>query len=122
MRLLLTLCLGVATAAVQTATWGGEHVRMQLTKGGAEVEFDCARGTITEGVPETDGAFSLKGTFTPERGGPTRDDRTRTVGATYSGTITGDTMSLRIVLVRDDQEVAQYVLARGSTGNVRKCR
>jgi hypothetical protein len=122
MRLLIGLCFAVATAAPQTATWGGEHVRMDVTKSGAELEFDCATGTITEAVPEKDGAFTLKGTFTPQRSGPTRDDAPRASGATYSGTITGDTMALRVVLVRNDQEVAQYVLARGSAGNVRKCR
>ncbi|MEO8680342.1 MAG: hypothetical protein ABI665_14925, partial [Vicinamibacterales bacterium] len=60
--------------------------------------------------------------FTPERGGPTRDDTSPTASATYSGTINNDTMALRIVLAGSDQEVAHYVLVRGSTGNVRKCR
>jgi hypothetical protein len=118
----MVLSLGVAAAVVQNATWGGDHVRMDLTVSGAALEFDCASGTIIETVPDADATFSLKGTFTPERSGPTRDDTSRTVGATYSGTITDDTMALRIVLAGSDQEVAHYVLARGSMGNVRKCR
>ncbi|MEO8683028.1 MAG: hypothetical protein ABI665_28540, partial [Vicinamibacterales bacterium] len=72
MRWLMVLFLGVSAAAVQTATWGGDHVRMDVTPSGAALEFDCARGTITETVPDADATFSLKGTFTPERGGPTR--------------------------------------------------
>jgi hypothetical protein len=95
---------------------------MDVTKGGADLEFDCAHGTITEAVPEADGTFSLKGTFTPERSGPARDDAPRAAGATYSGTIAGDTMTLRVVLAGNDQEAAHYVLVRGSAGNVRKCR
>jgi hypothetical protein len=122
MRLLMALCFAIATVAGQTATWGGDHVRMELTKSGAELEFDCATGTITEALPETDGTFSLKGTFTPERGGPTRDGETSRIVATYSGTIKNDTMALRIVLVDKDQEVAKYVLVRGRAGNVMKCR
>src|SRR4029077_1824336 len=99
MRFLIALCLAVAVPADQTAVWGGDHVRMEVTRSGAELEFDCATGTITEAVPETEGTFSLKGTFTPERGGPTRDgDASRTVDANYSGTIKNDTMTLRVVV------------------------
>src|SRR5712691_4976651 len=107
MRLLAALCLAVAVYAAQTVVWGGDHVRMEVTSSGAELEFDCATGRITEAVPETEGTFSLKGTFTPERGGPTRDGQTsRTVDANYSGTIKNDTMSLRVVLSGQDQQAA----------------
>ena len=118
----LVLCFGVA-AAFQTATWGGDHVRMDVTQGGAELEFDCATGTIAEAVPERDGAFTLKGTFTPQHSGPSRDDNaSRAASATYSGTINGDTMTLRLVLAGNDQELAHYVLVRGSAGKLMKCR
>ena len=122
MRLLSVLVVGVAMAAVQAAVWGGDHVRMNVTPSGAELEFDCAAGSITETVPERDGAFSLKGTFTPERSGPSRDDRSRTVAAIYSGTIDRDTMTLHIVLDGQNREAAPYVLARGRAGTLRKCR
>ena len=122
MRLLMAFCFAIATLAGQTATWGGDHVRMEVTTSGAELEFDCATGTITDAMPETDGTFSLKGTFTPERGGPSRDGETSRIVATYSGTIENDTMALRIVLDGRDQEATNYVLARGREGNVMKCR
>jgi hypothetical protein len=115
------IVLGFVALALQTATWGGDHVRMTVTASGAELDFDCAAGTITEIVPETDGPFSLKGTFTPQSSGHTRDGGSRTGAATYSGTIDGDTMTLRIVLSGQDQ-TASYVLVRGRQGNVRKCR
>jgi len=121
LRLLIVLCLTVTTGAAPTTTWGGDHVRMNVTGAGAELDFDCAIGTITQVVPEKDGPFSLKGTFTPQRSGPTRDGGSRTVDATYSGTIDGDTMTLRIVLSGQDQP-ARYELVRGGQGNVRKCR
>ena len=122
MRVLMVLCFVVVTATAQTATWGGDHVRMEITGSGAELEFDCARGTITETVPDKDGAFSLKGTFTPEHSGPSRDAGPRAAAAIYSGTISGDTMALRIVLTSNDQEVGRYALARGSAGKLMKCR
>jgi hypothetical protein len=122
MRWLSALIVGIAFVAVQTAVWGGDHVRLTVTRTGAELEFDCAAGTITDTVPETDGAFSLKGTFTPERSGPSRDDRSRTAPAIYSGTIERDTMTLHIVLAGQDREIGQYVLSRGGAGTLRKCR
>ena len=121
MRLLIALCIGIAAAVGPTALWGGDHVRMDVTSNGAELDFDCAVGMITEVVPEKDGAFTLKGTFTPQRSGPSRDDGPRAIAATYAGTIEGDTMTLRIVLPGQDQP-AQYVLERGRPGTVRKCR
>jgi hypothetical protein len=122
MRWLSALIVGFAVVIVQATTWGGDHVRMNVTGSGAELEFDCATGTITETMPETDGAFSLKGTFTPQRGGPSRDDNPRAASATYSGTIERDTMSLHIVLERQNQEAGRYVLTRGHEGILRKCR
>jgi hypothetical protein len=122
MQWLSAFLVGIAIVAAQTTIWGGNHVRMTATGSGAELEFDCATGTITEKVPETDGSFSLHGTFTPERSGPSRDDRSRTAPALYSGTIEHDTMTLHIVLEGQERELGQYVLSRGAAGTLRKCR
>ena len=122
MRWLSALIVGIAVVAVQTTIWGGDHVRMTVNHSGAELEFDCAAGTITDTVPETDGAFSLKGTFTPQRSGPSRDDRSTTAAAVYSGTIERDTMTLHIVLNGQDREIGTYVLSRDGAGTLRKCR
>ena len=122
LHLLIVACLAVAAGTAQTAMWGGDHVRINVTVAGADLDFDCAAGTITETVPETDGTFRLRGTFTPGPSGPSRDDRSRTVAAMYSGTIERNTMTLHIVLDGQDREVAQYSLLRDRDGTVRKCR
>jgi hypothetical protein len=124
MRLLMALGFAVTMVAAQPVTWAGDHVRLEVTASGAELEFDCATGTITEPLPQAEGDFSLKGTFTPERGGPTRDGETSRINATYSGTIKNDTMSLRIVLTGQDhdREVGTYSLAKGRSVNLMKCR
>ncbi len=121
--MMMTLSSVASTTAVQPVIWGGEHVRMEITKSGATLDFDCAHGTVTQALPPS-GKFSLKGTFTPERGGPTRDDAPPTVNATYSGAIAGDSMTLRIVLANSDKDQAplEYRLTKGNRGNVRKCR
>ena len=33
--------------ALPNGVWGGEHIRMDVTDSGADIEFDCARGTVT---------------------------------------------------------------------------
>ena len=115
--------LGLAVSS-QSAIWGGDHVQMEVARGGADLEFDCATGRITEAIPEKDGTFSLKGTFTPERSGPSRDGAAA-IQATYSGAIKNDTLTLRIVLTgsgNNDRQEMNYSLVRGQQGNVRKCR
>ena len=29
-------------------TWGGDHISMEVTDSGAEIEYDCAHGSVTE--------------------------------------------------------------------------
>ena len=45
---------------VQEGVWGGEHVRMVVREGGADVEFDCAHGQIGATLQaDADGRFDL---------------------------------------------------------------
>ena len=36
------------TKAVPNGVWGGEHIRMEVNDSGADIEFDCARGSISQ--------------------------------------------------------------------------
>lgn len=121
MRSLTVLYVGITLAVGPAILWGGDHVQMEVTREGASLEFDCATGTIGEPVPQRDGTFSLKGTFAPERSGPSGDS-TPAIEATYSGVIKNDTLTLRIVLAGKDRREMEYVLLRGREGNLRKCR
>jgi len=117
---------GIGRAAgertVTTGTWGGEHVILQVSKSGAEVEFDCAHGQITQSIAlDTHGDFNVTGTFTPEHGGPVRrDENTPPAQARYSGHVDGDTLSLKVTL--EKEEVGTYTLTRGAQPMLRKCR
>ena len=124
MRTILIAFALAGAAAAQTTVWGGDHVEMEVTGSGAQLEFDCAHGTIDEPLRvDSQGAFQAKGTFTPERSGPSRDgDASRTAKATYAGTIKDDTMTLRIVVDGQEGQGNTYRLARDSPGDVRKCR
>src|SRR5260370_1645075 len=56
-------------------TWGGTHVTVTVGESSATIEFDCAHGQI-DGPLVTDrrGRFDLKGTYSPEHGGPVRNN------------------------------------------------
>ena len=97
---------------------------MQITADGAQLEFDCATGAIAGRVrPDAQGAFKVKGTFTPESHGPVRDDAApRARKATYSGTIKGDAMSLRLDIEGEEGPGQKFSLVRDHPGNLRKCR
>lgn len=126
----LLLCAGginspqARDADASPDTWGGMHVSMKMTAGGATLEFDCAHGTIAEPIKaNAKGEFSVHGTYTPERGGPIqKNSPPRDLPAIYKGSIQGDTMQLEIVLADKDQAPEPFTLTRGKTGRVMKCQ
>lgn len=121
--LALVGCAHAPVQAAQPVVWGGEHVEMQITAQGATLEFDCAHGAIAEPVRiEKDGTFVAKGTYGAERPGPARDGGPADPKATYSGTVTGDAMALRIVIDGQDPKGLGFQLTRNHPGTVRKCR
>jgi hypothetical protein len=124
-ELLFALALAGLVQGQEATIWGGDHVEMEVSAKGARLEFDCAHGTIDEAIkPDAKGAFTAKGTFTPERGGPAREDEeSRAVKAIYSGRVEKDTMRLQIVVTAgQDRDEQEYVLVRNQRGSVFKCR
>ena len=108
-------------SAVATGAWGGDHIVLKVSEKGADVEFDCAHGQVTQPiVVDKHGDFDVAGTFTPEHGGPVRRDENPTsASARYSGHVDGDTMSLTVTL--DKAKVGTYTLNRGSRASLTKC-
>lgn len=106
------------------STWGGEHIEVTVTASGAEIEFDCATGTITEPIPPASkSGFNLKGTFTREHGGPVRkNEPSRIAAATYSGTVENGTMRLKVTVSGRESYQESFVLQRGHSGRLVKCR
>ena len=111
-------------ASTTPDVWGGHHVSMKVTPQGATLEFDCARGNMLEPIKaNAKGEFTVRGTYTPERGGPiSRDSLPRDLPATYKGSIDGDTMRLEIMLAEKDQAPEPFTLTRGKVGRLVKCR
>ena len=111
-------------ASTTPDVWGGHHVSMRVTPQGATLEFDCAHGNMLEPIKaNAKGEFTVRGTYTPERGGPiSRDSPPRDLPATYTGSIDGDTMRLEIMLAEKDQAPEPFTLTRGKVGRLVKCR
>ena len=122
--LLLPATLQAAPEAnsVAMGTWGGEHIILEVSEKGADVEFDCAHGQVTQTMTvDHQGEFDVAGTFTLEHGGPVRrDERTPPTSARYSGHVDGSTMSLTVTAGKDT--VGVFNLSRGSQPKLTKCR
>lgn len=107
---------------IPAGVWGGEHIRLEVGTKSAKVEYDCAHGVI-EGplVVDAGGRFNLRGTHTPERGGPIRADETpRSLPAKYEGSVNGDKMTLTLKLA--DAEDETFTLEKGKEANLFKCK
>ena len=111
------------TTSVAAGSWGGEHIILQVSRAGGEIEFDCAQGKIAQPLlMNRAGDFEVAGTFTPQHGGPVRrDEITVATPAHYSGHIEGQTMTLTVTLDKEKEKLGTFTLVLGSTPRLRKC-
>lgn len=110
--------------ALAQGTWGGDHISLEVTEGGAAIEYDCAHGTIDKQIMLDDqGKFSARGSYVREGPGPIRVGREAAeLPATYSGTNDGKTLTLKVKLDASDEEIGTFRLTYGMTGRIRKCK
>lgn len=125
---LLLLCTTVLVYSqmmkrIPRGEWGGTHIHMNVGERSATIEYDCAHGEILGPLTvDSAGKFHLRGTFTPERGGPIRaDDEPPAQPATYSGEIKGRTMTLTLKVSGSD-ETETFTLEQGKPGELFKCK
>jgi len=108
--------------AIVSGTWGGDHALLEITATGAAIEFDCAHGTLSVPLTLNRGAFDVTGDYVQEHGGPIRSDETvDRQPARYTGTISGNTMTMLVRLTATGQDRGTYTLVRGASGRVFKC-
>jgi hypothetical protein len=105
-----------------TGSWGGDHAVLDVTATSASIEFDCAHGTLPVPLTLNRGTFDVTGDFVQEHGGPIRSDETvDRQPARYSGTVSGNTMTMLVRLTATGQNLGTYTLTRGVSGRVFKC-
>ncbi len=112
-----------APSSLLNGNWGGLHVSMIVTAKSITANFDCSHGTIDQPVQtDSKGHFSALGTYTIEKGGPvSQGNEPAAQGATYSGTVSGKSLTFTITLTSNNQQLGPYSLTYGSTGKVTKC-
>ncbi|HEX7176121.1 MAG TPA: hypothetical protein VF240_12745 [Pyrinomonadaceae bacterium] len=105
-------------------TWGGDHIRLVVREGGADIEYDCAHGTMDAPLdPDDAGRFDVAGHHVREGPGPIRLGKAPpSRPARYTGQVSGPTMMLTVTLTDTSQEVGVFTLTRGREGRLRKCR
>ena len=107
-----------------TGLWGGPHAGIAFRGGLADVQFDCAAGSIDAPVILAgDGAFSVPGTYRAGSSGPVRVGQFfRSQRAVYSGTVTEKVMTLTVALEDDDKTLGPFTLTEGAPPQVTRCR
>ena len=86
--------------------WGGPHAGVDFQGGLADVQFDCASGTIDDpSIRRADGSFSVKGTYRTGPPGPVKVGQFfKSQDAIYSGQVTKERREERAA--PDDAECA----------------
>jgi len=110
--------------AVPTGTWGGPHMRLDLTTTAGKVEFDCAFGTIDEPLRVDEaGSFEAHGTHALELGGATRagDPPIKGRPAIYRGRVEGEEMRVTVTVPATGHEVGTFELRLGHVPHLEKC-
>ncbi len=104
-------------------TWGGNHISMEVTDEGAQIEYDCAHGTISEPLrSDSQGKFSAKGSHVRERGGPQRlGGEEKGEPVIYSGTTDGKTATVTVTSSVNDEVIGTFNLALGKPSRIVKC-
>lgn len=123
---LLTCLLPAGCAAenrMQDGMWGGDHIRMEVNSGGANLEFDCAHGSIPESIVlDEHSQFDIAGTIVLEHPGPIREgEEPKPVAARYHGLVTDNDLDLKIILTDSDKEFGTFRLTFGRTPRIFKC-
>jgi hypothetical protein len=121
---LLNAAVAAAPRKAALGAWGGEHVRLEVTRHGARLEFDCAHGSTDKPIAlDGEGRFDVKGVFVREHHGPIRVGREpKSQPASYSGKVQGKNMTLWVTLTDSNEPVGTYSLTHGQEARVRKCR
>lgn len=107
---------------VPEGKWGGQHVRLEVSGNGAEFEFDCAHGRMTEPLTLQNGRFATTGTFVRERGPVRMEDSEQGQRVYFKGEVQGSRMTLIFSLAEDFNEAETFTLTHGVEARLFKCK
>ncbi|MGB8511110.1 MAG: hypothetical protein WCD76_22255 [Pyrinomonadaceae bacterium] len=108
---------------VPPGKWGGAHVRLEVHNDGAEIEYDCAHGTLAGPLRlDGEGRFHAKGTHVRERGHIRLGETPPGRPARFQGRVSARTMTLTVTLEDSTEDLGTFTLTQGSDGRLWKCR
>jgi len=128
---LLAACAALVTFSAAFASldnlkagrWGGPHVAMTVTSERVDIEFDCGRASVDGAIPlDREGAFTVAGIFFQERPGPTRPGGPPRRPMRLTGSVKDDTMTMRVTLTDQNEDVGSFTLAFGADARLVKCK
>jgi len=103
--------------------WGGQHISMEVTARGADVEYDCARATIARRITiDRHGRFDVSGIQSPEHGGPVRQGQTSGYAVRFKGEVNGKTMTLSVTNTLTKELIGTFTLVHGAEPRLMKCK
>ena len=110
-------------ATVSIGDWGGMHVRMKVSRDGAQLDFDCAHATIARPLRlDRGGRFDVPGLYAREHGGPVRADENQSgLPARFRGQLAGRTLTLSVMLDGSTESIGPFTLRFGQAPRVVKC-
>ncbi len=109
---------------LSTGIWGGEHISLQVTEGGATIEYDCAHGTISRGIlVDRRGRFVVEGTHVEEHGGPVRvNEQLNGYPVQFTGRVSGKRLKLTVKRRDTTKIIGIFTLSYGQEASLVKCR
>jgi hypothetical protein len=115
--------MATASRKVQTGVWGGDHIIIDVTDGGAKIMYDCAEGVIEQPIETDDnGRFDVRGAHIRNHGGPVRsDEKPDRHRARYAGRVNGKTMTLTVTLADTNETIGTFSLTYGERPELKRC-
>ena len=107
-----------------TGEWSGKHITLKITEQGADVEYDCAHGTIIQKIIlDKKNRFSVSGIYAEERGGPVRaDSPPENIPVKFTGQVNGKKMTLTVKRKDNNKLIGTFTLFYGQQPSLVKCR
>jgi len=106
-----------------TGTWGGQHIRLEVTARKVSIEYDCAHATIDKRIAlDRNGRFDVPGMQSSERGGPVRPGPESGYAARFAGQVKGNEMTLTVTNSETNEAIGTFTLKYGQQPRLMKCK
>lgn len=110
--------------AVAPGDWGGTGINLTVREEGVTIEYDCAEAEITEKLMiDSKGNFIVEGTYIRRNPGAIRlNFKPKPLAAKFEGKISGEEMTLKVILTESEEEIGDYTLEKDKTARLHRCR